>query len=67
MVVDNSGLAVKLAEYVIAHSLSYGNHTLSADAFWDSAFGSIDKPTGVNGCTKAAFLAAVKAGVDAIQ
>lgn len=65
MVVDNSGLAVLLTEYVIKHSVSYGNHTLTADAFWDSVFGAADKPAGVNGCTKAEFLAAYKAGVDA--
>jgi len=67
IVVDNAGLAQLLVQYVIKHSQSYGNHSLTADGFWEDAFGSTTDPTHVNGATKAVFLAAVKAGVDAIQ
>ena len=67
MVVDNSGLVELMAKFVIKHSVSYGNHTLSPEGFWNDAFGCDTKPANINGCTKAQFLAAVKAGVDAIQ
>ncbi len=56
-----------MVDYVIEHGRSYGNYTLTADAFWKSVFGGDDKVTHANGCTKAVFLAAVKAGIDAIQ
>ena len=67
MVTDNAGLAELLMKFVIKHSVSAGNHTLTANGFWEDAFGSTTKPATVNGATKAEFLAAVKAGVDAIQ
>ena len=66
IVLDNAGLTAKMAEYIIEHSAGHGA-ALTANAFWAKAFGCATKPANVSGGTKAVFLAAVKAGVDAIQ